>query len=90
MESENAILAFAALAQPTRLDVFRLLMEHEPDRIERLVSDPQTYEEFSRRAEISVQDYLCPLKWDRLLEDFLDPAARKDLRRYSLARHSYF
>jgi DNA-binding transcriptional ArsR family regulator len=31
MESEQAISAFAALAQPTRLDVFRLLMEHEPD-----------------------------------------------------------
>jgi ArsR family transcriptional regulator len=31
MESEEAILAFAALAQSTRLDVFRLLMEHEPD-----------------------------------------------------------
>ena len=31
MESEQAILAFAALAQPTRLDVFRLLLEHEPD-----------------------------------------------------------
>jgi DNA-binding transcriptional ArsR family regulator len=31
MESDLAILAFAALAQPTRLDVFRLLMEHEPD-----------------------------------------------------------
>ena len=31
MESEQAILAFAALAQPTRLDVFRLLIEHEPD-----------------------------------------------------------
>ena len=31
MESENAILAFAALAQTTRLDVFRLLVEHEPD-----------------------------------------------------------
>lgn len=31
MESEQAILAFAALAQPTRLDVFRLLVEHEPD-----------------------------------------------------------
>jgi ArsR family transcriptional regulator len=30
MESEQAIRAFAALAQPTRLDVFRLLMEHEP------------------------------------------------------------
>lgn len=31
MESDGAILAFAALAQSTRLDVFRLLMEHEPD-----------------------------------------------------------
>ena len=31
MESEQAISAFAALAQPTRLDVFRLLMKHEPD-----------------------------------------------------------
>lgn len=31
MESDQAILAFAALAQSTRLDVFRLLMRHEPD-----------------------------------------------------------
>jgi DNA-binding transcriptional ArsR family regulator len=31
MESETAILALAALAQSTRLDVFRLLMKHEPD-----------------------------------------------------------
>lgn len=31
MESENAILALAALAQSTRLDVFRLLVKHEPD-----------------------------------------------------------
>src|SRR5713101_4404119 len=31
MESENAILALAALAQPTRLDVFKLLVKHEPD-----------------------------------------------------------
>lgn len=30
MESEQAILAFAALAQSTRLDVFRLLIAHEP------------------------------------------------------------
>jgi DNA-binding transcriptional ArsR family regulator len=30
MESEKAILALAALAQPTRLDVFRLLVNHEP------------------------------------------------------------
>lgn len=31
MESDGAVLAFAALAQPTRLAVFRLLMTHEPD-----------------------------------------------------------
>src|SRR5580765_3419560 len=31
MESEDTILALAALAQSTRLDVFRLLVKHEPD-----------------------------------------------------------
>lgn len=30
MESETTILALAALAQPTRLDVFKLLVKHEP------------------------------------------------------------
>jgi ArsR family transcriptional regulator len=30
MESEPAILALAALAQPTRLETFRLLVRHEP------------------------------------------------------------
>lgn len=31
MDSERAITAFAALAQSTRLDVFRLLIRSEPD-----------------------------------------------------------
>jgi ArsR family transcriptional regulator len=31
MESENAILSLAALAQSTRLSVFRLLVKHEPE-----------------------------------------------------------
>jgi ArsR family transcriptional regulator len=31
MDSPTAILALAALAQPTRLDVFRLLVKHEPE-----------------------------------------------------------
>ena len=31
MESEETILALAALAQPTRLDVFKLLVKHEPE-----------------------------------------------------------
>ena len=30
MESEETVLALAALAQPTRLEVFRLLVRHEP------------------------------------------------------------
>jgi DNA-binding transcriptional ArsR family regulator len=31
MESSDAISALAALAQPTRLEVFRRLVQHEPD-----------------------------------------------------------
>ena len=31
MEQEQAILSFAALAQSTRLGVFRLLVKHEPE-----------------------------------------------------------
>ena len=31
MDSNEAVLAFSALAQPTRLEVFRLLTAHEPD-----------------------------------------------------------
>ena len=31
MESDSAIAALGALAQGTRLDVFRLLVRHEPD-----------------------------------------------------------
>ena len=33
MESEAAILALAALAQSTRMDVFRLLVKHEPEGV---------------------------------------------------------
>lgn len=31
MDQQQIVLAFAALSQPTRLDVFRLLVRHEPD-----------------------------------------------------------
>ncbi|KIZ38899.1 MULTISPECIES: helix-turn-helix transcriptional regulator [Rhodopseudomonas] len=46
MESEQAILALAALAQSTRLEVFRLLAKHEPDglaagEIARVLAVPQ-------------------------------------------------
>lgn len=46
METEPAILALAALAQSTRLDVFRLLVKQEPEglpagEIARLLAVPQ-------------------------------------------------
>lgn len=46
MESLIAIDALAALAQPTRLDAFRLIMKHEPDglpagEVARLLDVPQ-------------------------------------------------
>jgi DNA-binding transcriptional ArsR family regulator len=46
MESEHVILALAALAQSTRLGVFRLLVKHEPDglaagEIARAIAVPQ-------------------------------------------------
>jgi DNA-binding transcriptional ArsR family regulator len=46
MESEQAILALAALAQSTRLAVFKLLVKHEPDglaagEIARAIAVPQ-------------------------------------------------
>jgi ArsR family transcriptional regulator len=31
MEDEKAVLALAALAQPTRLQAFRMLVKHEPE-----------------------------------------------------------
>lgn len=33
MDQDNAIAAFAALAHPTRLAVFRLLVRHAPDAV---------------------------------------------------------
>lgn len=46
MESISAIEAFAALSQPTRLDAFRLIIQHEPSglpagEVARLLDVPQ-------------------------------------------------
>jgi len=46
MESTDAIHVLAALAQPTRLDAFRLILRHEPDglpagEVARLLDVPQ-------------------------------------------------
>lgn len=46
MDTDSAIAALAALAQPSRLDAFRLLVRHEPDglpagEVARLLNVPQ-------------------------------------------------
>jgi DNA-binding transcriptional ArsR family regulator len=46
MESEQAVMALAALSQPTRLEAFRTLVRHEPDglaagELARLLEVPQ-------------------------------------------------
>lgn len=46
MENKEAVLALAALAQPTRLQAFRLLVQHEPEglaagELARLTQVPQ-------------------------------------------------
>nr|WP_041756863.1 metalloregulator ArsR/SmtB family transcription factor [Bradyrhizobium sp. ORS 278] len=46
MENEQAVLALAALAQPTRLQAFRTLVQHEPEglpagELARLLEVPQ-------------------------------------------------
>jgi len=46
MDKEEAVMALAALAQPTRLQAFRILVKHEPDglpagELARLLEVPQ-------------------------------------------------
>jgi DNA-binding transcriptional ArsR family regulator len=48
MDTKTAMRAFAALSQPTRLNAFRILIEHEPDGLpagllaEKLAVPPNT------------------------------------------------
>lgn len=58
-------------------------------RIDELASSPQLYAELSNAGAEAEQGYLCPLKYDRLISDFLDPARRAGLLEYSLANHAY-
>ena len=45
---------------------------HLAARVRELMSNPIVYESLSRNAETAANDYLCPLKWDRLLTAWLD------------------
>jgi glycosyltransferase involved in cell wall biosynthesis len=49
-----------------------------------LRTDGDLYCSLSKAAERAADDYLCPIKWDRLVSDFLNPAKRKDLLKHAL------
>jgi glycosyltransferase involved in cell wall biosynthesis len=55
------------------------------DRIEVLTDSPALYESLSANSAEAADNYLCPLKYDRLITDFLNPDSRRALRQYSLA-----
>jgi len=55
------------------------------NRIEELATSPELYARLSNNAGNAAEDYLCPLKYDRLITDFLNAQERPKLRRYSLA-----
>ena len=57
--------------------------------IDELASSPELYAKLSSTAEKAAEGYLCPLKYDRLISDFLSPTERSKLRNYSLANYAY-
>ena len=58
------------------------------ERIDELASSPELYVKLSNAAEKAADGYLCPLKYDRLISDFLTPTERSKLRDYSLANYA--
>lgn len=49
-----------------------------------LASDAALYERLSRNAESAADGYLCPLKWDRLITSWLDPAHGENIDQHRL------
>jgi DNA-binding transcriptional ArsR family regulator len=84
MENEEAVLALAALAQPTRLQAFRLLVRHEPDGLAagdlaRLLEVPANtlsahLTVLSRAALVTSQRYSRSIVYRANLAEFRDVA----------------
>ena len=71
MESEETLLALAALAQPTRLEAFRLLVRHEPNglaagKIARALAVPQNTMS-SHLAVLSRASLISAQRFSRLI-----------------------
>lgn len=59
------------------------------DRIDELASSPNLYAKLSESSEKAADGFLCPLKYDRLISDFLTPTDRRKLQDYSLVKYAY-
>jgi glycosyltransferase involved in cell wall biosynthesis len=57
--------------------------------VEKLMDAPELYVKLSEGAEKAAENYLCPLKYDRIISNFISTAERKGLGGYSLARYGY-
>ena len=56
------------------------------DCVDNLASSPELYASLSAAGANAADNYLCPLKYDCLISDFLSPTGRSQLRRYSLSQ----
>lgn len=70
---ENA-LVFTAGSPVSLAEMVRLLMD-----------DADLYERLSLNAEQAADGYLCPLKWDQLIDAWLDPRHEAEIERHLLS-----
>ena len=59
------------------------------DCINELACSPKLYSHLSISAADAAEDYLCEVKYDKMISDFLSPEGRSRLLQFSLARHDY-
>ena len=59
------------------------------DRIAELASSPRLYSSLSHNSGDAAEGYLCPLKYDQLITEFLNAEERANLQRYSLEKYDY-
>lgn len=52
--------------------------------LSRLATDSLLYEQLSQQAATSIKGYLCPLKWDKLVEAFISEDAEETLKSLTL------
>jgi glycosyltransferase involved in cell wall biosynthesis len=72
-DGENALVFHAG--SPTSL----------AGRIRKLFADAALYERLSENGAQAAEGYLCPLKWDRLIEAWLDPSHGREIQDHLLS-----